>query len=150
MYFGERHLNLLGTDAIWDITHQKWGGDFELCCCLPIFALVMFWGLDLVLLSLNHIRIEIRESNFRNLVMVGFADENKTVTITYQICVNLFAVKTVSGKSQIIIRELKQRRWQWQWKRHPKIYLYFICATSRLFQLAQLLQKWQTIQEPNW
>ena len=41
-----------------------------------------------VLLSLNHIRIEIHESNFRNLVMVGFADENKTVTITYQIPFN--------------------------------------------------------------
>ena len=53
----------------------------------PIFALLMFSGLDLVLLSLNHIRIEIRESNFRSLVMVGFADENKTVTITYQICI---------------------------------------------------------------
>ena len=36
---------------------------------------------------------------------------------------------------------LKQRRRQRQRKRHLKIYLYFICATSRLFQLAQLLQK---------
>ena len=48
-------------------------------------------------------------------------------------------------------RELKQQRRQRQRKRHPKIYpLYFICATLRLFQLVQLLQKWQTIQEPNW
>ena len=38
------------------------------------------------------------------------------------------------------IRELKQRRRQRQRKRHLKIYLYFICATSRLFQLAQILQ----------
>ena len=30
------------------------------------------------------------------------------------------------------------------------IYLYFICATSWLFHLAQLLQKWRTIQESNW
>ena len=30
-------------------------------------------------------------------------------------------------------RELKQRRRQRQRKRHLKIYLYFICATSRLF-----------------
>ena len=52
--------------------------------------------------------------------------------------------------SVIEIRELKQRRRQRQRKRHPKICLYFICATSRLFQLAQLLQKWRTIQEPNW
>ena len=36
-------------------------------------------------------------------------------------------------------RELKQR------KRHPKIYLYLICFTSRLFQLAQRLKKWRTI-----
>ena len=47
-------------------------------------------------------------------------------------------------------RELKQRRRQRQRKRHPKIYFSFICATSRLFQLAQLLQNWRTIQEPNW
>ena len=47
-------------------------------------------------------------------------------------------------------RELKQRRRRRQRKRHLKIYLYFICATSRLFQLAQLLQKWRTIQELNW
>ena len=47
-------------------------------------------------------------------------------------------------------RELKQPRRQRQRKRHLKIYLYFICATSRLFQLAQLLPKWRTIQEPNW
>ena len=46
-------------------------------------------------------------------------------------------------------REPKQRRRQRQRKRHLKIYLYFICATLRLFQLAQLLQKWRTIQEPN-
>ena len=49
-----------------------------------------------------------------------------------------------------LIRELEQRRRQRKRKRHPKIYLYFICATSRLFQLAQLLQKWRMIQEPNW
>ena len=36
---------------------------------------------------------------------------------------------------------IKQRRRQRQRKRHPKIYLYFVCATSQLFQLAQLLQK---------
>ena len=44
----------------------------------------MFLGLDLVLLSLNHMCIEIHEkkSNFRNHVMVGFPDGNKTVTIT--------------------------------------------------------------------
>ena len=35
-------------------------------------------------------------------------------------------------------RELKQRRRKRQRKRHPKIYLYLICATSRLLQLAQL------------
>ena len=39
-------------------------------------------------------------------------------------------------------RELKQRRRQRQRKRQPKIYLYFICATLRLLQLAQLLQKY--------
>ena len=39
----------------------------------------------------------------------------------------------------IIIGELKQRRRQRQRKRHLKIYLYFICATSRLFRLAQLV-----------
>ena len=42
----------------------------------------------------------------------------------------------------------RQRRRQRQRKRHLKIYLYFICAASRLSQLAQLLQKWRTIQEP--
>ena len=47
-------------------------------------------------------------------------------------------------------KELKQQQRQRQQKHHQKIYFYFICATSRLFQLAQLLQKWQTIQEPNW
>ena len=41
-------------------------------------------------------------------------------------------------------RELKQRRRQQQRKRHLKIYLYFICASSRLFQLVQLLQDWRT------
>ena len=46
--------------------------------------------------------------------------------------------------------ELKQRRRQRQRKRHLKIYLYFIRATLRLFQFGQLLQKWRTIQEPNW
>ena len=49
-----------------------------------------------------------------------------------------------------INRELKQRRRQWQRKRHLKIYPYFIFATSRLFELAQFLQKWRTIQKPNW
>ena len=40
------------------------------------------------------------------------------------------------------IRKLKERgrQRQRQRKRRLKIYLYFICATSRLFQLAQLLQ----------
>ena len=42
----------------------------------------------------------------------------------------------------------KQRRRQRQRKRHPKIYIFFIRATLRLFQLAQFLQKWRTIQEP--
>ena len=41
-------------------------------------------------------------------------------------------------KSKPSIRELKQRRRQRQRKRHLKIYLYVTCATSRLFQLAQL------------
>ena len=45
-----------------------------------------------------------------------------------------------------VTRELKQRRR----KRHLKIYLYFMCATLRLFQLPQLLQKWRTIPELNW
>ena len=40
-----------------------------------------------------------------------------------------------------VFRELKQRRRQRQGKRYLKIYLYFTCATSRLFQLAQLLKK---------
>ena len=40
----------------------------------------------------------------------------------------------------VVVTDLKQRRRQRQRKRHPKICLYFICATSRLFQLAQLLQ----------
>ena len=52
-------------------------------------------------------------------------------------------------REKLDFRELKQRRRQRQRKRHPKICLYFICA-SRLFQLAQLLQKWRTIQELNW
>ena len=34
MYSEERHLNLLGTDAIWDITHQIW--DFELQYCAKV------------------------------------------------------------------------------------------------------------------
>ena len=38
------------------------------------------------------------------------------------------------------IRELKQQRREQQRKCHLKNILYFICATSRLFQLAQLLQ----------
>ena len=42
-------------------------------------------------------------------------------------------------------RELKHRRRQRQRKRHPKIYFYFFFAISRLFQPAQLLQKWRTI-----
>ena len=41
----------------------------------------------------------------------------------------------------IISGSLSNDDGQRQQKRHPKIYLYFICATSRLFQLAQLLQK---------
>ena len=47
-------------------------------------------------------------------------------------------------------RELKKRRRERQRKRHLKVQLYFICATLRLFQLAQLLQKRRTIQAPNW
>ena len=42
-------------------------------------------------------------------------------------------------------RELKQRRRQRQRKRNLKIQLYYICNTSRLFQLAQLLKKRRTI-----
>ena len=58
-----------------------------------------------------------------------------------------------NGPSEVLpklnVRELKQRRRQRQRQRkhHPKIYPYFICATSRLFQLVLLLQKWRTIQE---
>ena len=48
------------------------------------------------------------------------------------------------------LKELTQRRRQWQRKRHLKIYLYFICATSRLYQPDQLLEIWRTIHEPNW
>ena len=40
------------------------------------------------------------------------------------------------SKFDLSYRELKQRRRQRQRKRHLKTYLYFICATSRLFQLA--------------
>ena len=45
------------------------------------------------------------------------------------------------GTSSQDFRELKQRRRQRQRKRYLKIYPYFTCATSRLFQLAQLLKK---------
>ena len=45
------------------------------------------------------------------------------------------------AKCKGFVRELKQRRRQRQQKRHLKIYLYFICATSRSFKLAQRLQK---------
>ena len=60
----------------------------------------------------------------------------------------------VDSRATNNIRELKQRRRQRQRqrqrKRHLKIYLYFTCATLRLLQLVQLLQKWRTIQDPNW
>lgn len=35
------------------------------CCYLPIFALLMFWGLELIFLSLNHTHIEICEKLFQ-------------------------------------------------------------------------------------
>ena len=38
-------------------------------------------------------------------------------------------------------REVKQRQRRRKRKRHLKIYLYFTCATSQKFQLAQLLKK---------
>ena len=62
-------------------------------------------------------------------------------------------------------------RWRFQWRRPPRYlrenlssddgdgnakenvswkYIYFICVTSRLFQLVQILQKRRTIQGPNW
>ena len=58
----------------------------------------------------------------------------------------------VDSRATNNIRELKQRRRQRQRqrKRHLKIYLHFTCATLRLLQLVQLLQKWRTLQDPNW
>ena len=49
----------------------------------------------------------------------------------------------------LLTRDLKQRRRQRQRKLHLKIKIYFICATSRLSQLVQLLQKRRITEEPN-
>ena len=54
--------------------------------------------------------------------------------------IKTICLRSRNGRRQVpLTRKLKQRRRQRQRKRHLKIYLYFICATSRLFQLAQLL-----------